>query len=518
MIQTRYTLVLVLVLGAAVVARTEGRTTIEGKSISNRFLALDSSDEANSGDYALYLAVLAVPFLGLAVLTLLCIPTFLILRCCCGCCGGRKPRPGLCCGRGREARIYSVRSILTTKGLAMLALLAVGITMVFAYAANSDVSEGTESAVAALAGNMRSVFSSVSNIRSILLSLPASETSGARTESAVEKGRDLVNLANDVEDLIDDFDLYRALALNLSYAIPALFLLVGTLLGICAIRACGIHIWLAMFITLGVSILWISVAVHLVVFTVTDDLCAEVNTPANDRSLRDVLGCNNGTSNPFDELSAVQTEGRAATVTQACNALVGPPSGLCLQPGVSGCPSTSSCDATSLPVFEANVRVSPGSLNISQCASQCTNPSTKDPSETASSGFDDIRSYDALSAPIQDLQSCAYVDTTKAQLADGLCSLLTGGLEAIYITQIVAGILLSVGACVLIRGQKRFLPSSYSAAAAVAAGGGAAGLAAGAAMTPVSPTIKGGWGGGDDEQSAGAESALDDSYSYYDDV
>lgn len=504
---------LLIILCAAMAQTIEGRTTIEGKSISGRFLALDSSDEPNSGDYGLYLAVLAVPFLVLAVLTLLCIPTFLILRCCCGCCGGRKPRPGLCCGRGREARVYTVRSILTTKGLAMLALLAVGITMVFAYAANSDVSQGTESAVAALAGNMRSVFASVSDIRTILLSLPASETSGARTEGAVDKGRDLVNLASDVEDLIDDFDLYRALALNLSYAIPALFLLAGTVLGLCAIRACGIHIWLAMLIALGVSILWISVAVHLVVFTVTDDLCTEVDTPANDRSLRDVLGCNNGTSNPFDELRAVQVEGRAATVSQTCNALVGSPSGLCLQPGVSGCPSTSSCDSVSLPAFEANVRVSPGALNISECATQCTDSSTRDPSETASTGLDDIRSYDALSDPIQDLQSCAYVDTTKAQLADGLCSLLTGGLETIYITQIVAGIVLSVGSCVLIRGQKRFLSSSYSAAAAVAAGGGA-GAAAGAAMTPVSP-VKGGWG---DEEEGGNESALDDEYSYYDDV
>ncbi|KNC46413.1 uncharacterized protein AMSG_02868 [Thecamonas trahens ATCC 50062] len=490
----------VVCLALGVLPSVAARQTLDGKSISSRFLAMDEKDETHAGDYAMYLAAVALPFLILAVLECLTIPVFSCGRCC-GCCGGRKPRPGLCCGRGKVPKLYSKLEITGSKVMAMLAIVALAVTMTLAYTANKEVSDGTKEAVVALTGNMRGVLNDVVYVRDTLVSITYTSSDGDAMSPAVDEGRNIDSQGRDVEKLIDDFDLYRALALNLSFAIPAAFLLLGTICGICNFRKCSIHLVLAMLVFFGCVVLWISVAVHSVVFRVTDDLCVEIESPNNVKSLREILGCADNSSSSFDVLRETQEKGQAAAVAAACYDLVDHPQALCTSPGVSGCPSSTSCSASNVFIFERDVRIGVAGYNISQCAELCADGSNeKERSVVIAGALRDHRKYESVSAVIGNLLQCNYVDRAIAQFSAGLCSTLTSGLQGIAQTQIAAGVLLSLGGVVLILGQKRFLPTSSSkeALGAVVAAG-----AAGGAMTAI--VAKDGWGKDDGE------------YSYYDD-
>ena len=556
---SRYTWVIVLVLvlmtnGMAVnkdgSTRIGGRSllgtrqTISGGTVSDRLGAYD--EETDSYDWAAYGVYVGERFavcLLLGIFSVVAIPCFLICRCCCNSCGGRKPSYGLFCvkkrkggnknksknkgnrpppakpwvepgreddesgesGEGGEDGIpkrYSSRVAFVFRVLSVILICGLALGGVVVFVGNDKVSKGITELVDSVIGTAEEVVRDVEGIVDQLTSLPYTPNARANTASAISEAQStLADARKAGNDQVETIDRYRFYALVACFSLPLIFAVIGLGLGLARITLAPLSVCLSMLVLLTLLILWLSVGLHVVFFIVFGDVCTEIDIqldPAQNNGtslLGDFIGC--GKDN--DQFSSLVSESQQG-ITSAADATCVRVTSICGRPESDPCPDLSSCGVDNVLSYREHRitdSATPGtSITWATCPSLCNTPALIQETSSFVNESNILIAYQGIMVDSESIVECDFVDRMVARFKSALCSLFVEGVELAIAGQIIVALAAYGSVFVIIMGYKR-LNSKYGKASGVGvaavAGAGAGGVVMhGGTMT----TSFGGGGGG----------------------
>ncbi|KNC49635.1 uncharacterized protein AMSG_11898 [Thecamonas trahens ATCC 50062] len=469
--------------GRVLAASKNGRRYVWIKNgyIGDRFCGLDENSKCDLEGYAFYVAGFVVPCIFMAIICLLAIPVFLLVRTCCACC---------CSGKST----YTRNTILVVKiGLAVC-LVGVLFGFYFGYAGNKKASDGIKGLTRVAISTGENLVQRIDNIRRRIISAStAPPNADQNLQSAVDAGNDVIDTIRDIDTKVGTVNSYRFAAINIGFIFPSLFAFLSFTLGIGNLRFCWIHIFSAMFVLFALFFLWISTGLHWLIEILFSDLCFEARDflftpPAQRRTqnnpLEAVFHCSaNDTSNPFRALATVINDGIDRAVSIACTALTEPTrtlpdgsevGGIChlgLNCDNTGFPSVPCSEAT-LPSYQESTLYServgaPGAvislLQCTQSSNPCVDGINKTVADTVYNSVNDVIIYrNILRGDVQPILECDFLNNLLSAINGVVCNDLVGGFGDIRKSQLSCSILFILAVVLMILGQKRFLALSQA--------------------------------------------------------
>jgi len=248
------------------------RYNFKGQRVSNKF------DPTNPNYYE-SLIVMMIPCVAIGILSCFLGSCFFLCRCCCGLCGGRKPKEGG----------YSIKERYIPKQL----LLAIGLTIVtvciFGFIGNSDFSSGLNQFFDVIENSTETVLNTTSRVIFLLESINVSSTSVQNSLQPLETGtQEFQNTASEAQYYIDESDKIRLAIIDFGYIvslISAAMGIIGSLLNK------GFPCMLmALSGVVSLTFVWISFGFHLPVSILLADMCVSISNFVNNSTTTNLGG------------------------------------------------------------------------------------------------------------------------------------------------------------------------------------------------------------------------------------
>lgn len=461
------------------------RTTWSGTKVCAKFCGMDNNDDCHMLEYAESISKEALAGIVLAVLSLVALPVFICVRCVCNGFGGRKRSKGVCCCVKRDAFMgYTRRETWIVKGLLFASMIAICACCIVGFASNSKTDQGINDFTTTLINTSDTVIGRVQKIGFQLEELPYTKDVGQTISDAVDSANELLDSVKDVKVQVDQYNQYRAIALIVSFAIPVVLIVVGSLGAV--FNFSKIVLIAALFCFFSSFILWLSFGIHNLAHVVFTDVCLEVdgfldsNSNSSNAALDSLISCTDGGS--FSEIKTLATDAIETAYQTACDSL----QQICSDPNAD-CPSDysgSDCSRENIEAFaDMNItdylvgcNTSPGvcpytgscatadqnlcydeKISIKDCAENCMNSDLKSNSNATMFNMDALFQYeDIIKNDILPLLDCTIIKEAFESLKVSLCVTFTRSLKMIANSSVVCGVFLIPGTILLILGFKRF--------------------------------------------------------------